>query len=95
MTPEQETLLFSRLEALEAENKTLKDRVDAQDGYASGIPQDLRAGDPLVGGVGYDQYARHVTVATRASEEYSSWSGKPVIDAGVLVRNSKSNPVEG
>ena len=89
--PSQLEAILARLTALEAENKTLKERVESQDalGPAPGLPGDA------AGGVGYDKYARHVTVATNAAQEYSEWSGKPIINAEGLVRNSRSNPVEG
>lgn len=97
MTDEQAAEILARLSALEGENKSLKDRIEVQESqaFAPGITSDFISHDPNTPGVGGDQYARHVVVATNASEEYSKWSGKPVVNAEGLVRNSRSSPVEG
>jgi hypothetical protein len=91
--------IITRLEALEAENKALKLRIDSPD-FAEGIPQEFKQIDRTIGGVDAARFARRVVVVTAPglAEDYASEKGlgeNAVVDSGGLIKNSKSNPLEG
>jgi hypothetical protein len=91
--------ISARLEALEAENKALKTRLDSPD-FAEGIPLEMRRGDSSIAGVDAARFARRAVVVTAPglAEDYAAEKGlgeHAVVDSGGLIKNSRSNPLGG